>query len=82
MGRDTSLSPLPKTFQVRVISGIIDFCRCWSTITRAVFDTAPSSTIVFFKTTNLNICQGVAVEIHPSAREAVALTVRPVVVKN
>ncbi|KAH9990639.1 hypothetical protein BJV74DRAFT_836942 [Russula compacta] len=50
-------------------------------ITRAVFGAALDSTVVF-ETSDLDICQGVAVEIHPSAWEAIALTVSTVVVKN
>lgn len=51
------------------------------TITREIFGAALGSTVVF-ETSDLDICRGVAVEIHPSAWEAIALTVSTVVVKN
>ncbi|KAI0288678.1 hypothetical protein BC826DRAFT_1036238 [Russula brevipes] len=60
---------LPKTFQELL------------TTTRAAFDIASSSTLVF-ETSDLNICQDVAVEIHPAAWEAIAFTVSTVVVKD
>ncbi|KAI0253680.1 hypothetical protein BJV78DRAFT_161177 [Lactifluus subvellereus] len=60
---------LPKTYQELLA------------ITRSVFGPALGSTVLF-ETSDLDICQDVAVEIHPDAWEAIALTVSSVVVKN
>ncbi|KAI9450606.1 hypothetical protein BJY52DRAFT_1301642 [Lactarius psammicola] len=51
------------------------------TITRSVFGMARSSAFVF-ETSDLDICQDIAVEIHPATWEAVALTVSSLVVKE
>lgn len=51
------------------------------TTTRAVFGVAITSTLVF-ETTDLDVCQDTAVEIHPAAWEAIALTVSTIVVKK
>ncbi|KAI9441835.1 hypothetical protein H4582DRAFT_1935330 [Lactarius indigo] len=50
-------------------------------ITRSVFSMARSSTFVF-ETSDLDICQDVAVEIHPATWEAVALSLSSLVVKE
>jgi hypothetical protein len=50
-------------------------------ITRTVFDGAIPSSFVF-ETSDLDVCQDAAVEIHPAAWEAIALTVSTVVVKK
>ncbi|KAH8981755.1 hypothetical protein EDB86DRAFT_416390 [Lactarius hatsudake] len=60
---------LPRTYQELLI------------ITRSVFGMARSSTFVF-ETNELDICQDVAVEIHPATWEAVALTLSSLVVKE
>jgi hypothetical protein len=60
---------LPKTFQELL------------TTTRAVFGAETTSTFVF-ETSDLDVCQDAAVEIHPAAWEAIALTVSTVVVKK
>lgn len=49
--------------------------------TRAVFGAAITPTLVF-ETSDLDVCQDVAVEIHPAAWEAIALTVSTIVVKK
>jgi len=49
--------------------------------TRAVFGTAITSILVF-ESSDLDVCQDVAVEIHPDAWEAIALTVSTIVVKK
>lgn len=51
------------------------------TTTRAVFGAAITPTLVF-ETSDLDVCQGVAVEIHPAAWEAIALTVSTIIVKK
>lgn len=51
------------------------------TTTRAVFGVAITSTLVF-ETTDLDVCEDFAVEIHPAAWEAIALTVSTIVVKK
>ncbi len=51
------------------------------TTTRAVFGAKITSALVF-ETSDLDVCQDVAVEIHPAAWEAVALTLGTVVVKK
>ncbi|KAI0301731.1 hypothetical protein B0F90DRAFT_292109 [Multifurca ochricompacta] len=51
------------------------------TITREIFD-VPHDSTPFFETSDLDICQDAAVEIHPGAWKAVALTVTSVVVKD
>ncbi|KAI9507748.1 hypothetical protein F5148DRAFT_75533 [Russula earlei] len=60
---------LPKTYQELLA------------ITCSAFDAAPGTTFVF-ETSDLDICQDVAVEIHPATWEAIALTVSTVIVKN
>ncbi|KAH9018386.1 hypothetical protein EDB85DRAFT_2154520 [Lactarius pseudohatsudake] len=60
---------LPRTYQELLI------------ITRSVFVMARSSTFIF-ETNDLDICQDVAVEIHPATWEAVALTLSSLVVKE
>jgi hypothetical protein len=64
-----------------LVFALVDHLQELLTTTRAVFDTAPSSSLVF-ETSDLNICQDVAVEIHPAAWEAIAFTVSTVVVKE
>jgi len=60
---------LPKTYQELL------------TITCEVFGAAPGSTFVF-ETSDLDICRDIAVEIHPEAWEAIAMSLSTVVVKN
>jgi hypothetical protein len=51
------------------------------TITRSIFGGAPGSAFVF-ETCDLNVWPDTPVEIHPSAWEAIAMTVSTVVVKD
>jgi hypothetical protein len=50
-------------------------------ITRSIFGGSPGSTFVF-ETSDFNIWPDTSVEIHPTAWEAIALTVSTVIVKN
>ena len=50
-------------------------------MTRTVFGAAITSTLVI-ETSDLNVCQDAAVEIHPAAWEAIALTVSTIIVKE
>jgi hypothetical protein len=51
------------------------------TITRSIFGGAPGSTFVF-ETRDLNVWPDTSVEIHPTAWEAIAMTVSTVVVND
>jgi hypothetical protein len=46
-----------------------------------VFGSLLASTVIF-ETSDLNICEDVAVEIHPDAWEAIALSVSSVAIKD